>query len=536
MMEFDPLVSSPIAWIFGVGVLGILLILIWKIERSTISDKRKRVKKLLNSLFFLFLLLFMLNPIWTSERESSPILVFSDGVESAELAFYMDSLGIQKSYLREDFKSNSDSIILLGNSFSKEFLYSLRAKSVDWIIPKSKSAIDFLEFKSILRKGEKQLIRVKLNDQDSGQLSIFQAGQKLTSVNLESGQERLEIASTATVVGRNEWELRTDSVLLGTLHFFVLPSEPMALLMQAGFPNPEIRTLSQYLLGKGNRVLEKIQLSRNTALASEELSPDSIDVFVLDPSQVETAQVQEQFNQGASVLVINLNETRTELNSINEAFGTNFKALPTEGNEVKILENGLEVLPFTWESEVSQRLLAQNTIAIQPVGDSKIGVSLLSSSFQLALSGDTVAYSKLWEEVLGALRPENKENWNLTGPVFKNQFSNLQFNGLDSLKANRDSSGWTQSLVNPNSKEKSIILVSKGWQKLAEGVEVFVSDSLDWSDVYAERERAEFLKSKVWLSSQQGNQELKESIPFWVWGLILLILMTTLWAEPKTTK
>lgn len=536
MMEFDPLLSPLMTWIFGIFLLGFLLFLIGKIERADLSIQRKRVKQVLNSLFFAVLILSMLNPVWRSERNTTPMLVVSEDLTKEELAFWKDSLGLRKSVTRKNFKSNSDSIILLGADFPREFLYSLRAKSINWIIPESESAVIFLDFKAILRKGEKQLIRMNLTGPRPKQVSIKQAGSELVAMDVASEADLVTMEATAAVVGRNEWEIRSDSVSLGRIHFFVLPSEPLAFKLQAGFPNPEMRALSKFLLSRGNQVQEHIQLSSNTALSSSELPADSVDVFILDPSQVENVEIQQQIARGASALVVNLRDATTEVRAINQAFGTNLTPFPTERRDASVLENGLELLPFEWKSEAAQQVLAENAFAIQPVGNAKVGVSLLSSSFQLAQSGDTVAYARVWDEILGELRPRPEANWSVGAPLFKNQFFKFEFNGLDSLVAGLDPASYRPSLVNPDSKVKFRSLQSAGWQKLDYGLEVYVSDSLDWPEVYAQRERVGFLKSEVWLSSETQNHESKESIPWWFWGLAFLILLTALWAEPKILR
>ena len=162
MMDFEPIVSPLFAWIFAIGICVLLISQAIRIQRSDFSPKQKGIKQFLNTSLFAGLLTFLLNPVWSSEHISSPILLVSEELDESELEFWKDSLVVQKVVSLADFQSNSDSLILLGKDFPKEFLYSLRTKSVDWIIPKSALEPEFLEWKGILHHDEVQKIRLKM--------------------------------------------------------------------------------------------------------------------------------------------------------------------------------------------------------------------------------------------------------------------------------------------------------------------------------------------------------------------------------------
>lgn len=533
-MEFEPIVS-PI-WMYGIAIFAILAFLVFQIKRSDYSPRRKWIKGCLNSLFLLTLLLFMANPVWEIDRNSGPILITSENVEKEELEFWKDSLGIQKVISVRNFKSNSDSIILLGELFQKEFLYGLRAKSVDWVVPASGDNLDFLDFKGILHQGESQRILGRMSISADSKLSVIQSGTELGAQVLEQDQTIFQLDVPASVLGRNEWEIRLNEELVGMIRFFVLPKKPSRVQLQVGFPNPEIRSLSRYLIGKGNKVQEEISLSKNTALTTEKQSLDSVDIFIIDPSQVQDSKLKKQVARGASILLINVKDPEKELNAFNKAFGAGFRVAPKGGIETIILDNGLEAMPFEWEDNETQLLMVENTVSIQQVGNTKIGVSLLKSSFPLAQSGDSLAYDKIWIQIIGELQPEQKANWKVKTPVYKNQFFTIEFNGEDSLISDAEETAWNQSLINPNSQERKWLSKEAGWQEIAKGVEVYVSNFLDFPMVFVQQERAEFLKSEVWLSSNLESQFIKNSIPYYVWGLIFIILLVALWLEPKVSS
>jgi hypothetical protein len=536
MMEFEPVVSPIFVWIFGVVILILIGLIVFRIQKANFSPRRKVLKQLLNSLFLLALIFFIVNPVWETARNSDPVLIIFEDLEKAALDFWKDSLGVRKVISISDYNSNSDSVILLGKDFPKEFRYALRAKSLNWIIPNSDQELGFLDFKGILRQGERQEIQGRMPLKTGSILSILQAGNELETQVLEQDQDTFQFDLAASVLGRNDWEIRLDKQLVETLRFFVQPAERLSYQLQFGFPNPEIRTLSRYLIGKGEQVQEEIQLSKNTELFTEKQPLDSIDVFIIDPSQIPDSKIKSQVERGASVLLINVNDPDADLKDLNKAFGTDFGVSAKAGLEFQVLENGLEALPFEWKASASQRLLVENAVAIRQIGNSKIGVSLFKASFPLAQSGDSVGYDKIWNQILGELQPESKANWKVSAPVFESQIFPIEFNGEDSLLFLDFGSAqyaWSQSLINPNSKQIAWLANESGWQQINPELEFYVNQSTDFPMVLAQQERADFLQSKVWLSTSPEISDAKKSMPFWAWGLIFMVLLTALWLEPK---
>jgi len=536
MMEFEPIVSPVFIWIFGVVILILIGLIVFRIQKANFSPRRKVLKQLLNSLFLLVLLFFIVNPVWETARNSDPVLIISEDLEKAAIDFWKDSLGVRKVISISDFNSNSDSVILLGKDFPKEFRYALRAKSLNWIIPNSDQELGFLDFKGILRQGERQEIQGRMPLKTGSILSILQAGNELETQVLEQDQDTFQFDLAVSVLGRNDWEIRLDKKLVGTLRFFVQPADRLSYQLQFGFPNPEIRTLTRYLIGKGAQVQEEIQLSKNTELFTEKQPLDSVDVFIIDPSQIPDSKIKSQVERGASVLLINLSDPETDLKDLNKAFGTDFGVSAKAGLEFQVLENGLEALPFEWKASASQRLLVEDAVAIQQIGNSKIGVSLLKASFPLAQSGDSVGYDKIWDQILGELQPESKANWKVSAPAFESQIFPIEFNGEDSipfLDFGSAQYAWSQSLINPNSKQIAWLANESGWRQINPELEFYVDQSTDFPVVFGQQERADFLRSKVWLSASPRISDTKKSMPFWAYGLIFMVLLTALWLEPK---
>ena len=536
MMDFEPIVSPLFAWIFAIGICVLLISQAIRIQRSDFSPNQKGIKQFLNTSLFAGLLTFLLNPVWSSEHISSPILLVSEELDESELEFWKDSLVVQKVVSLADFQSNSDSLILLGKDFTKEFLYSLRTKSVDWIISNSALEPEFLEWKGILHHDEVQKIRLKMDLASASTIAVFQQGNELEEIEVDADGNSLELAFPASILGRNELELRIGESVLGKIQFYVLPAAQLSYQVQVGFPGPEIRTLSRYLIGKGQEVQEEIRLSKDTELMTGSVSLDSIDVFVIDPSQLSDANIQNQIRRGASLLLLNLKDPVENLTALNHIFGSNFEVQKTGKEENQEVKGGGEALPFTFKEKMLQENLFENSLSVQQVGDAKIAVSLLTSTFSIAQAGDSVGYDKLWGKIFGATRPESQSNWGVSAPVFQGEYETLTLNSSDSFDYSvfgNDTLSMSQSLVNPKTKTLKVVPLDSGWIKLGEMGEVYISGMNDWPSILAQQKRAAFLQSQAWEGSAIEMNAEKLPIPFWTWGLVLIFLLTLIWLEPK---
>lgn len=535
-MEFEPIVSPLFVWVSVVGIFVLFVLQVLRIHRADFSARRKVFKQVLNGFFLFALLAFLLNPVWKNESNSAPTLLVSSDVTENEINFWKDSLDVTQTISLNDFEPNSDSLILLGKSFSKEFLYALRAKSVNWVIPNSGNEPSFLKWKGVLRQGEIQKIHLGLKIKLGSKVTISQSGNELYNYVIDSNRSNFEIRTSASILGRNEWEILIDKNSIGTIRFFVLPKSHLTFQVQAGFPGPELRTFSRYLSERGEKVQEVIQLSKNTALLTENLPLDSVDVFVIDANQIQDSRIQKQLDRGVAIFLLNLTDPEKQIKDLNKAFETDFQISSTNSTENRKLGNGLEAWTFEFKVGATQIISADNSIAIQQIGNSKIGVSLVTETFSLAQSGDSLGYAKFWDQVLADLRPEETRNWKVDAPLFQNEFFTLDFNGIDTNAISQletEDLSISTSPINSNTSTLKGFAIDPAWQKLAEEIEGYAYSIEDWPLVFAQQERGRFLRSQSWLSSQSETNVIKKPIPFWLWGLVFGLLLTMIWLEPK---
>src|SRR5690606_35900571 len=119
-------------------------------------------------------------------------------------------------------------------------------------------------------------------------------------------------------------------------------AKPIQYHLQFAFPDAEIRTLKQYLINAGEQVKEQIDISRNSIISSGNSESDSLQFLIIDPEQLSKKATQEAFENGASILVINVGEVMNDIPAINKAFRTNFKTKRITAQESRDIEDGLE--------------------------------------------------------------------------------------------------------------------------------------------------------------------------------------------------
>src|SRR5690606_17556526 len=97
---------------------------------------------------------------------------------------------------------------------------------------------------------------------------------------------------------------------------------------------------------------------------------------------------------------------------------TNFRINRTTNEGSRMIESDLESAPFEFEEVIAQKVLFENGFAVQQVGNSKLGVSLLGQTFPVKLAGDSLRYQEIWQKILGAMLPQQAGGRELTQPVF----------------------------------------------------------------------------------------------------------------------
>lgn len=320
--------------------------------------------------------------------------------------------------------------------------------------------------------------------------------------------------------------LQSDT--LAMLRFFTGPSVPKKYQVQMGFPSAESRTLATWLREKGENVSEQIQLSRETFLESNKNS-DSLQVRIIDPAQLSQKSVQDWVKAGmGNLMLIQISDPNALTQQVNRLFGTEFE-LESAGSELEI---GLEALPFRWKEKQGQKAFLDQRIAIQQVGSSQVGISLLESSYTLVMEGKKEAYEEIWGEVFGAMEPDEPRSKRSNAPVLQGLEANFQLFEQDSLpetlRMGEDTIWLKRSAINP-------FLAEGNWQATSSG---WIDSGTDFSVYGYGLDEFPAVATARYISELQQNTKAVEeaqSKPISPWiGLIgMLVFLGGMWVEPK---
>lgn len=528
-LHFLPIVSQSIAITFLLTVLSIGLISMFFQVKKGCTMNRAAVKTVLFMGFWFFLALALLRPQIKIIDPSVPWLVFEEGLEKSEIDFWKDSLNLKNSTAISGFNHQSDQVVLVGKKFSEEELFSLRGIDLEWILPVENGLIRDLSWKGYLRKGEAQ--RIYFSIFSSKQNQTLKLGiPKTDSVSMNPGWNDGVLEFKPSGQGRSEIQLILEEDTIAHIRYFTGPSVPKRYDFQLGYPSLESRMLSKWLRENGEKVSEKIQVSRETFLQSEKMY-DSTQILIIDPAQLGRKSIQDWVNGAmGNLLLIQVVDPSSVAQQINRVFGTEFELEPAKSST----EYGLSAVPFRWKMKRGQSLFLDQRIAIQKAGASLIGISLLESSYSLVLEGKNEQYEELWGAVLGKLEPDEPGSKHLDYPVFHNQNSSIQLFDQDGLPEfcimGRDTVWLRRNPVNNFKAEGKWYPSETGWVD-SDDFSVYVHHSGELAAVFSSR-----LVINIQNDSKKVGLDRHKSVSPWVVLLGLLFFLGGMWIEPKLMR
>ena len=169
----------------------------------------------------------------------------------------------------------------------------------------------------------------------------------------------------------------------------------------------------------------------------------------------------------------------------------------------------------------------------------RIAVSLLNETFPIQLSGDSIAYGRVWNEILAYAHPAQAPVLECDAPVFQSVPVTMHLNNLQPmsrfLTLGRDTISTMTSALNDRSATASFLPVENGWRSLHDSLdtELYVQD---YSPLRYAARMQHFIQSTQKLTPTTGpkdNAGLTRRLPGWVWFTWLMIVLTALWIEPK---
>lgn len=537
--------SRPLNQAIAVALVILLVLQVWLLIRSpSLSGVRRSLRIVLNGLLWLVLVGYALQPFWYDPSPATHALLVGDEVSAARARDIQASLGIPERFTPRNFTGTFTTVTLLGQSVPTPLLSRLSGSDVRWIPYDVPDQLQALRWKGIVRQGERQRVSGRIQSSKKQWLYLRYGGQTLDSVRLNAGDQAFALHVPAFVRGRTQLELTLGSSAgggtpLDTVRFFARQSEPMVYQIILDYPDFETKTLADWLGRTGQSVQITTTVSTNVrnSLTINQSKPRTPDVIITDPGNAANPIVKRAIADGKRVLFINLTDPEADLRTINQALGSRFSVRKLANVETVPVGKDLTALPFQFNPSLRQQLVPGYPVAVQRTGGT-VGVSLLSETFPLALSGDSTAYARLWYALLAPFQPPGRNNVLVDAPVFSGLAGTFRINNATEkralLRVGNDTARMTPSPINALSAEGRYRFSRAGWVTLADSLAIFVEEpqrhSVGRNQLVGSYVRAHNGRTG---GNRGATLPTESTVPEWVWFVLVLGCFTALWIEPK---
>ncbi len=382
--------------------------------RSNSGTKRRitRITALVAGLVSVFCLIT--KPNFENTETGSKAIVITPGTTTAQLneleKLKHNIFRTDKSMYDLPDPSRYDSILLLGNGLKGSSAAILKDKYVTWEKPMAIRGISQIRFPEVSWKNRAVEISGKVSDSN---LFLISSINSITDTLLIDNH-LFKFNHTFKKSGRNLIELwAIDSS--GTVHDYypigmdTRTATPMRFLVLSSFPKFEYRFIREHLAAEGHQVTSRTMVSRNTftweflnsaAVRSDPFRRlDVFDMLIMDEDTFNKLSGNERklllnaIDNGLGLLMID------PVNALSSDQFLDQKLPPFERVKRTVIDMGsqrLNILPFAFLNE-SENTDWQATLTH---GGGQISFSLLSETYPLLLSGDSVSYRAIWSDLI----------------------------------------------------------------------------------------------------------------------------------------
>ncbi len=542
--------THPITWLIALALLILFFVQVWLIVRNqSLSMGRKWLRAGLNILLWLLLTGYFLQIRWPVTQSATHALLIGDDVPASFARQIADSLHIQTSFTSRNFKADYDSVTLVGQRFPTETLTQLSNSTVRWVPYNRPDQLQTIRWKGIVREGEMQHVMGQIESSRKQLLRLRYGNQTLDSATLHEGANAFSLQFPAFLRGRSETELvlgesTRGGTPLDTIRFFTRPTESLTVQFLLNSPDFESKTLADWLGKQGHTVNVSATLSKNISSSVTinklgKLSAKTIpDLIITEPANAASATVRKAIADNRAVLFINLTNPETDCRAINQALGSRWQVRKTSNEPLIPLKNGLSALPYRFADNLNQVNVSGYPVAIQQ-GVGRVGVSLLSETFPLSLSGDSVAYNRVWTAILARLSHSDQNTVRVDAPVYSGLHQAVLVNNpsgkISILRIGPDTIRVQYSTINKRSATGYSSFRKSGWQTVQDSLSLYIN-KLNPNDPVANRAvMGQFMlaHSRYQSTGNLPAQTNTAELPDWVWWVLLMTCFTALWVEPK---
>lgn len=554
--------NAPQTWLLGVLVLALLVMPFWLISQQRgVGSGRKAVRLVLHGLLWLTVLGLWLQPRWQQTLPSGKLLLAADNVPDDSVRAVAARLKIQTTLSATAFRGLKtmlpvDTVWIVGQDFREGDLARLARQAVTWIPYNVPGQLQQLHWKGIVRLGERQTVTGKINTPEAGMLQLCFGQRTVDSIKLAAGNQVFNLSYVAFSQGRTPLTLRLGKTVLDTIRFVARPAEKLRVRFVLDAPDFETRALADWLGQQGNIVELTNRLS--TGIGSEltinkpatNVLPDLV---ITDPANVDNALVNKALAAGKSVLVLNLSRPDADMPTINRALRTSLQVRRILGKDTIRISADLTALPFRFQSTAPAARPGTLSVTGYPVmvqsatAGSRVAVSLLAETFPLRLSGDSAAYARLWLAVLAPLRPVGQDNIQVDAPVQIHQPVRFKVNNARTtparLRVGADTLTLQPDPINTRAYEATGRFATVGWLPVQDTLAVYAYGNASPANGVSSIAQREQIASWVRAHrrydaapNQSGRvtaRTIEKAIPDWEWLLVIGLLLSALWLEPK---
>ncbi len=547
-LNFDR--NDPMNWLIALVLVALLIVQVWLVVRNkSLTSNRRWLRLSLNPLLWLVVVAYALKHNWQKTRPETHALLIGDDVPGTFAGRVKDSLRSQDAFTARTFTDDYDSVTLVGQDFPTETLTRLSRTTVRWVPYDQPDRLQTVHWKGIVRQGEMQRITGRISSSKPQRLAVRYGRQTLDSVALREGDDAFTLQFSAFARGRTQTELVLNNTTLDTLRFFTRATKPLTIQFLLNNPDFESKTLADWLGKQGHSVTITALLSNGlssnvTINQPRQSSVKRPDLIITEPANAANPVVRKAGAEGRAVLFINLTNPAAEVVAVNRALGSRWRVRRTSNQETVLVRNGLTALPYQFVSAPNQFAVPGYPVAIQRTaerqGTGRVGVSLLSETFPLALSGDSTTYHQVWTTALTRLQPVRPDNVRIDAPVFRNDDGNVSINKptkrLTQIRVGPDTVALTTAPLNEQSIAGRIRFSEVGWQPVADSLAVYVANPTG-STVAQRRLVQRFVQAHAKVSAVSGATDrlVTRRVPNWLWFVLLTVCLTALWVEPKLT-
>ncbi len=534
--------NTPLTWLLAAALFVLLLVQVWFVVRNqSLTSTRKWIRLGLNGLLWLLLAGYFANIHWSIDRPATHVMLVGNDVPSAVARKLADSLHIRERFSSRSLDAVYDSVTLVGQDFPTETLTSLSQSALEWLPYNQPDQLRAVYWKGLVRQGEMQRVTARLQSTQKQWLRLRFGRQTVDSVSLREGDNTVALQFPAFARGRSQVTMVLGNTVLDTLRYFVRPTQPLTIQFVLNSPDFESKTLANWLGKQGHTVTVSTTLSTNirSNLRINKGGKQAPDLYITETVNASNAPIRKAVADGKSVLFINLTNPEADSRVINQSVGSRFQVRKTTNEALVPVSNGLNALPYQFAESLNQRMVSGYPVAVQR-GSGRVGVSLLSETFPLALSGDSLAYSRIWTAVLARLSPPDENTIQAEAPVFSRLPQEITVtsplpNRPPTLQIGSDTVQLTQSPLNERVATGRATFPASGWQPIQDSLAVYV-DSLRADSPFARRVAVnQFMRAHARHKSMDRlpDRVTTSQVPDWVWLLLFLGCLTALWVEPK---